>query len=337
MKLILILCSLVWIATATFAETTAPTGDFEGFLNAKFPDVPEAERKPVKDLMDLQKEAIADPDPKLVEGRYVRLRRGTKAWYQAAKNQPTSYRLNIVEAGYLTGEFLAGGKRGKGFQSLTDDVLSYLRLLAKEDPKNVAITQLKGQVLTTSQRETLQAVEAFRDCIKLDEKNGLCRERYDDLVAGYQSPYCATEKARPGVEFYLSSQKQEGEFTEKLEDGSLVFYRKKMPLLTGSDVETLRYVFDPQNDPAVVFQLTPAGKRTLAKGSAENVGKYLAIVIDGVAYSVPLLREPITEGKMILNASATDSPDKQLLMVKDWVNRMCTKLTSKTLPARLKL
>jgi len=50
------------------------------------------------------------------------------------------------------------------------------------------------------------------------------------------------------------------------------------------------------NQLEIMFQLDTGGKAVFAQLTGENVGRALAIVIDGQLYSAPVIRTPITEG-----------------------------------------
>src|SRR5947209_18777132 len=59
------------------------------------------------------------------------------------------------------------------------------------------------------------------------------------------------------------------------------------------------------NEPIVSFRFNPAGARQFARVSGENVGRPMAIVLDGVVLAAPVIREPITGGSGQLSGGFT--------------------------------
>ena len=66
------------------------------------------------------------------------------------------------------------------------------------------------------------------------------------------------------------------------------------PFLTGDELEDATAGRDPQfNQSQVQFQLSRAGGRKFARFTAANVGRYLAVVLDGEVMSAPVIRDRI--------------------------------------------
>ncbi|MDD5584396.1 MAG: protein translocase subunit SecD [Candidatus Omnitrophica bacterium] len=66
--------------------------------------------------------------------------------------------------------------------------------------------------------------------------------------------------------------------------------------LTGADLASSFVGFDASGLPSVKLQFTGAGAKAFAKTTEENVGKRLAIVLDGKVMSAPAIREAIGSG-----------------------------------------
>lgn len=76
--------------------------------------------------------------------------------------------------------------------------------------------------------------------------------------------------------------------------------------MTGEVIEDARVDFDPiTNAPEVTMTMNSEGARTWARLTGANVGKQVAIVLDGVVYSYPVVNERITGGRS--NISGLDS------------------------------
>ncbi len=76
------------------------------------------------------------------------------------------------------------------------------------------------------------------------------------------------------------------------------FLVKKEALLTGDSLSDARVAFDSQyNEPYVSLTFDSNGARVFERVTAQNVGKRLAIVLDGNIHSAPQIREAISGGK----------------------------------------
>jgi preprotein translocase subunit SecD len=67
--------------------------------------------------------------------------------------------------------------------------------------------------------------------------------------------------------------------------------------LSGDVITDARVEFDPSNRPEVSMTMDSEGARTWARITGANVGKQVAIVLDGVVYSYPNVNERITGGR----------------------------------------
>ncbi len=86
-------------------------------------------------------------------------------------------------------------------------------------------------------------------------------------------------------------------------------------LMTGDSVVDARVDFDQSGQVEVFVVLSPLGAQTFAKVTSENVGRQLAIVLDGVVYSYPVIREAITGGRASISGGFTTDEAKQLKVV----------------------
>ncbi len=67
--------------------------------------------------------------------------------------------------------------------------------------------------------------------------------------------------------------------------------------VSGNDLQDARVSYDQQNNrPIVSFQMNPRGAMTFAEVTAENVHKRMAIILDGVIHSAPVINEKIPGG-----------------------------------------
>ena len=71
-----------------------------------------------------------------------------------------------------------------------------------------------------------------------------------------------------------------------------------------------------QNEPTVSFTLDRLGAQKFGRATTDNVGKRLAIVLDGKIVSAPNINEPITSGKGVISGNFTfqEATDLALLL-----------------------
>ena len=60
------------------------------------------------------------------------------------------------------------------------------------------------------------------------------------------------------------------------------------------------------------LNLTAAGKTALADATAKNVGMRVAVVADGEVVAMPVIREPVTDGRLVISGSFTEERAKQI-------------------------
>ena len=72
---------------------------------------------------------------------------------------------------------------------------------------------------------------------------------------------------------------------------------KQIPILTGNQVVDAQVAFDQQtNQPIISFKLSSFGAKLFGDFTGKNVGKRLAVVLDGKVFSAPVIRERIGGG-----------------------------------------
>src|SRR5215467_14950263 len=69
---------------------------------------------------------------------------------------------------------------------------------------------------------------------------------------------------------------------------------RKVAAVTGRDLRSARPSLDENNQPAVQFTLNTEGGRKFGKVTGENIGRQLAIVLDGRVQSAPRIDGRIT-------------------------------------------
>lgn len=91
---------------------------------------------------------------------------------------------------------------------------------------------------------------------------------------------------------------------------------KKRVLLTGDHITDARVRIDPMyNEPYVAINFDGIGAKIFAMVTRENVKKRLAIILDNVVYSAPVIQEPIPNGRAQITGHFTPEEAHDLAIV----------------------
>lgn len=90
---------------------------------------------------------------------------------------------------------------------------------------------------------------------------------------------------------------------------------EKKPAISGENLAKASSGFDQMNQPAVLISFDARGTRKFADLTTANVGKRMAIVLDGEVYSAPSLREPILGGAASITGNFTVQESEDLATV----------------------
>ena len=95
-----------------------------------------------------------------------------------------------------------------------------------------------------------------------------------------------------------------------------VFYLvRRVAAITGRDLRTARQTLDEYNQPAVSFLLNGEGARKFGDITGQNVGRQLAIILDGRVYSAPRIESRITdEGRITGSFDQQEAGDLGLVL-----------------------
>ena len=108
------------------------------------------------------------------------------------------------------------------------------------------------------------------------------------------------------------------------QSGVVYYLVKRTPIVSGRDLRNARQSLDENNRPAVAFSLKPDGASRFGTWTGANIGKFLAIVLDGRIESAPVIEGRITDdGRIAGNFTVQEAQDLAL------------KLRSGALPASL--
>ena len=90
---------------------------------------------------------------------------------------------------------------------------------------------------------------------------------------------------------------------------------EKDAMLTGEDVSDARPAFDNMNQSYVTLNFNARGARIFERVTGENVGKRMAIVLDGKVYSAPSIRERIGGGRASISGNFSTAEAQDLAIV----------------------
>lgn len=76
-------------------------------------------------------------------------------------------------------------------------------------------------------------------------------------------------------------------------------------VMTGDMIENVQVTRDNAGQYVIQFELVPEGAQIFSDFTTAHVGEYLGIVLDKQVISVPVVNEPITEGKGVIQGSFT--------------------------------
>jgi preprotein translocase subunit SecD len=81
------------------------------------------------------------------------------------------------------------------------------------------------------------------------------------------------------------------------------FLLKDKTLMTGDALKDARVRFDRYNQPYIAISFNPVGARHFDQLTAANVGRRLAIILDGNVYSAPVIKQRISGGEAVIEGS----------------------------------
>ena len=100
------------------------------------------------------------------------------------------------------------------------------------------------------------------------------------------------------------------------ENGELLKVSKRIVMSGENLIDAQPSIQNQKNEPTVSFTLDRLGAQKFGRATADNVGKRLAIILDGKIISAPNINEPITSGKGMISGNFTfqEATDLALLL-----------------------
>jgi SecD/SecF fusion protein len=82
--------------------------------------------------------------------------------------------------------------------------------------------------------------------------------------------------------------------------------------MSGPFIADARMIEAPDGQPAVEFTLTPAGRERFAALTRANIGRRVAVVVNGAVVASSVIGAEMTEGRAMLSANYTKAQAKAL-------------------------
>ncbi|MGB8953419.1 MAG: protein translocase subunit SecD [Candidatus Aminicenantales bacterium] len=95
-----------------------------------------------------------------------------------------------------------------------------------------------------------------------------------------------------------------------------IYLLSRVATVTGKDISSVRRSMDDWNNPSVAFTLNSEGGRRFETVTAENIGKLMAIVLDGRVQSAPVIRDRIPGSGVIQGNFSVEEAEDLVLVLK---------------------
>ena len=103
--------------------------------------------------------------------------------------------------------------------------------------------------------------------------------------------------------------------SESGDAGTVYYLLRKIAIVTGQDLRNARPSLDENGRPAVAFSLTRDGAAKFGKATGENIGRFLAIVLDNRVQSAPRIEGRINdEGRISGSFTSQEVADLSLIL-----------------------
>jgi preprotein translocase subunit SecD len=118
------------------------------------------------------------------------------------------------------------------------------------------------------------------------------------------------------VDSAVSGDVPEGSYVAYMKDGKQPILLRQQTVLSGSMIDDARVSIKASyNEPYVSISFNSEGARIFERVTGENIGKRLAILLDGKVYSAPVIRDAIGGGKAMIEGRFNDQEAKDLAIV----------------------
>ena len=194
----------------------------------------------------------------------------------------------------------------------------------KRENKNIEILFSKFGLLTINNAALKQSIEIVRRRIDdVGTKEPTILQRGDKRILvelpGLKDPDRIKKLLGKTAQlnFRLVSDNSEFGIDELVSETGEVLKISKRIVMSGENlIDAQPSIQNQQNEPTVSFTLDRLGAQKFGRTTTDNVGKRLAIVLDGKIISAPNINEPITSGNGMISGNFTfqEATDLALLL-----------------------
>lgn len=140
-------------------------------------------------------------------------------------------------------------------------------------------------------------------------------ENIDDAIASIgQTPLLEFKLLKPDLDQIALQAQLELASTSPQEIQSLIASAYQNPVLTGGDLKRANLVFNQTTrEPMVSIEFNSEGSKTFEQVTGDNVGKELAIFLDGSIISNPIIQQKISGGQAQINGNFTAEEARDLV------------------------
>ena len=205
-----------------------------------------------------------------------------------------------------------------------DNYRSYELEYKKIDNNRIEISFSKFGLLTINNSALKQSIEIVRrriDDVGTKEPTILQRGEKRILVElpGLKDPERIKTLLGKTAQLNFRLVSDNNEFgTDELisENGEKLNISKRIIMSGENLIDAQPSIQNQNNEPTVSFTLDRLGSQKFGRATTDNVGKRLAIVLDGKIVSAPNINEPITSGKGMISGNFTfqEATDLSLLL-----------------------
>ena len=221
-------------------------------------------------------------------------------------------------------ELLFFSKKDNLVNPYIDNYRSFELDFKKLDNDNVKVSFSKFGLLTINNAALKQSIEIVRrriDDVGTKEPTILQRGEKRILVElpGLKEPERIKKLLGKTAQlnFRLVSENSEFGVDEMASDTGEMLKISKRIVMSGENlIDAQPSIKNQQNEPTVSFTLDRLGAQKFGRATTDNVGRRLAIVLDGKIISAPNINEPITSGNGMIsgNFSFQEATDLALLL-----------------------
>ena len=236
------------------------------------------------------------------------------------KNNSLNFKVSDIEKF----EFIFLSKKENLVNPYLENYRSYELELKKKENDNIEVSLSKYGLLTINNSALKQSIEIVRrriDDVGTKEPTILQRGEKRILVElpGLKDPERIKKLLGKTAQLNFRLVSENSEFgVEQLtsETGEILKISKRIVMSGENLIDAQPSIQNQRNEPTVSFTLDRLGAQKFGRATTDNVGKRLAIVLDGKIISAPNINEPITSGNGMIsgNFSFQDATDLALLL-----------------------